>query len=559
MTPVTHIEDITILGEDRDIILIPEDIFFEERERGILRPNTLPQPKGVKHWMRALYLGEPIHFARVGDTIWIIADTKVFGYCMFKQVCTAEDDTTFKVANIGGNRIITKERSNVFMQTLTDLASRYANPNQNVPQMNLGGNAPQMTPVPGEGVSPMMQPRRLHSEILTRGFIAGYVMANAPQISLTVNRKRAKDGTVTANIVAKESKPSRCLSVMMALPAAYVQRNGALATPADIQAGMVDFSSDKTEMMYLPMTVNTAISYISAIGGKIPEYAPTVSDAREQWSPADILSGKPEVSFVWVKPTENRRRNSRSSDQFRFNLKTTSSRRSLYTPQNIVCLRALEHTSVKCNTEKEAYRLNEIAFGAMRYRKKKDETENALQRAMADCPSQIWHKVYEIDGEKKDGIGSAFFMAGSSVKSESGEEISLRKLHYIPWDATGDNRTQMGAKVESIVLREFRAAEGGKKENMVTCPILYRESPNDPVFRGYARFVDYLVNTGFITRDQLSSMGTRASKSRTRSLELTPEQQSSLEYFMRSESVQAEIQMAISESADRAVLREAVS
>lgn len=509
--------------------------------------------------MRAEYKGEPCHFARKDDTIWLVIDTTRFGYCMFKKVCRDEDGTTFKAAYRGGERIIAKERSQVIMPTsLNELARRYAGPQNQVPQMNLNANPAPMQPVSGEGVSQVVEARRLHSEMLTRAYLAGYVMANAPALTMSVTRKRAADGTTTANIVAKQSKPSRCLSVMMALPANCVQRNGVLANPSDIAAGLVDYSSDRDEMLYQPMSVSAAIGYISAMGGRIAEYAPHVSDAKEQWSASDILSGKPEVSFVYVKPTENKSKNSRSQDQFRFSLKTTSPRKSLYTPKNHVCLRALEHTSVKCDSEKRAYELNEIAFGAMRYRKKKDETENALQRAMRDCPSQIWTKTYDIDGEKKEGIGSAFFMAGQSIKSAAGEEIVARPLTYVPWDQTGGARgSVVGDRVESIVLRVFRPAEGDKKENMVTRPILYRESPNDPAFRGYARFVDFITSTGFISRENLVTLGSRSSKSKTRSMEMTPEQKTSLEYFLRSEAVEADIAAVIGDAANRAVLRDA--
>lgn len=540
--------------------MVPEEPFYEDRANGIVRPNTLPLPEGVSRWMRAEYKGEPCHFARKDDTIWLVIDTTRFGYCMFKKVCRDEDGTTFKAAYRGGERIIAKERSQVIMSTtLNDVARRYAGPQASVPTMNLQGNtAAPMQPVSGEGVSTVVEARRLHSEMLTRAYLAGYVMANAPAISLTVNRKQSADGTTVANIVAKQSKPSRCLSVMLALPANCVQRNGVLTQPSDIAAGLVDYSSDKGDMIYQPMDVPAAIGYISAMGGRIAEYAPHVSDAKEQWSASDILSGKPEVSFVYVKPTENKSKTSRSQDLFRFSLKTTSPRKSLYTPKNHVCLRALEHTSVKCDSEKRAYELNEIAFGAMRYRKKKDEVENALQRAMRDCPSQIWSKTYDIDGEKKEGIGSAFFMAGTSIKSAAGEEIVARPLTYTPWDQSGGARGgAAGDRVESIVLRVFRPADGSRKENMVTKPIFYRESPNDPAFRGYARFVDFLLSTGFITRENLVALGSRSSKSKIRAMEMTPEQKTSLEYFLRSEAVEASISAVIGEAADRAVLRDA--
>lgn len=556
MPPSVNIGDIRVIEPEHDLNTVPEELFFKDREAGILRPNTIPLPEGVNSWMRAKYQGEDVHFAQKDDTIYLLADTTIFGYCLFKLVSSPENDALFKVAYQGGNRIITKERSKIFMNSsLQEIAARYGS--SGVQQMNLGGNAPAMAPATGEGVSRSVDVRRLHSEVVTRGYVAGYVMGNAPALTMTLTRKKAKDGTTTANIVAKESKPSRCLAVLMALPANCVQRNGVLATPADIAAGMVDYNDARSEMIYQAFTVNSAIGYISAFGGRLPEYAPNVSDARQQWTAEDILSGKPEVSFVYVHATENKSRTSRSQDQFRFNLKTTSGRRSLYTEGNHVCLRALEHTSTKCASEADAYRLNEIAFGAWRYRKKKSEPENALQRAMRDCPSQIWKTKYTVDGEQKDGIGSAFFMAGSSVVSDSGENITQKPLTYFPWYQTGDQRQAVGARVDRIVVREFRAAQGDRKENMVTKPVYFKDEPTNPLFRPYQKFVDFITNTGFISRDKLVTLGTRATKSKTRSLALTPDQKNSLEFFLRRDDVEAEIQAVRDEAADRAVLKDA--
>lgn len=557
MPTTLSIDDIQIISTERDLNTMPEELFFKDREEGVMRPNTIPLPEGVTAWMRAKYQGEDVHIARNKDTLWMLADTTIFGYCLFKLVSQPDNDTTFKVAYQGGNRIISTERSSVIMAgSLADIAARYQGGSVN--PMNLGGQsvAP-MAPAAGEGISRNVDARRLHSEIVTRGYVAGYVMGNAPALTMTLTRKKAKDGTVTANIVAKESKPSRCLAVLIAMPANCVQRNGMLATPTDIQAGMVDYSENRSEMLYQSFSVNAAIGYISAFGGRLPEYAPNVSDARQQWSAEDILSGKPDVSFVYVHATENKSRNSRSQDQFRFSLKTTSGRRSLYTLGNHVCLRALEHTSVKCSSDEDAYKLNEMAFGAWRYRKKKSEPENALQRAMRDCPSQIWATKYTVDGKEVEGIGSCFFVNGSQVTSASGETLAVKPLSYYPWYQTGDQRQEMPSRVDRIVTRVLRRAEGDKKENMITKPVYMKDDPNNALFRPYNKFVDFVVNTGFLSRDKLVSLGSRATKSKVRSLALTPEQKSSLEYFLRREEVEAEIQSVRDEAADRAVLRTA--
>lgn len=549
-----NVNDIEVLSTESDMFCIPEELFFRDREAGIVRPNTLPLPNGVEKWMRGKYQGENVHFARKDDTLYLLADTTIFGYCLFKLVSSPDNTNTFKVAYQGGNRIIVgnNERRQFNMPAnLQEVTARYQSGVQN---LNLGNPAPAMAPTT-ESISRNVDVRRLHSEIVAHGYVAGYVMGNAPALTMNLNRKKAKDGTVTANIVAKESKPSRCLAVLMALPANCVQRNGMLATPTDIQAGLVDYTDGNSEMIYQSFTVNAAIGYITAAGGRLPEYAPTVSGSNKQWSVEDILSEKPEVSFVYVHASENKSRNSRNHDQFRFSLKTTSGRRSLYTQGNIVCLRALEHTSVKCSSDADAYRLNEIAFGAWRYRKKKSEVENALQRAMSACPSQIWNAKYEVDGKTVEGIGSAFFMSGASVKSESGENIPQKPLTYFPWWQTGDLRAEMPSRVDRIVKRTLREATSEHKEGMITDAVLYREDPNNSLFRGYQKFVDFITNTGFISRDKLVTLGTRASKSRSKSFSLTSEQQTSLQYFLQ--DAEAEIQAVRDEAATRAVLNEA--
>ena len=378
-----------------------------DREEGILRPNTIPLPDGVDRWMRALYQGEEVHVARTGDTLYILADTTIFGYCLFKLVSVPDNDTTFKVAYQGGNRIISSERRNVIMaQTMSEIIGQYQAGQVN--PINLGGMqnyapaAPQQAPVAGEGVTRGMDVNRLHREISVRSYVAGYVMNNAPQLTLSVNRKKAQDGTVTANIVAKESKPSRCLAVLMALPANYVMHNRALASPEEIRSGMVDPNDKPIEMIYEAFSVTAAIGYINAVGGRIPEYAPTAVGAPNHWTIEDIVSGNPDVTYVTVRATENRSRKSRSNEQFRFSLKSTSGRKSLYTQENVVWLRAVKHSPTKCTTVEDEYRLNEMAFGAMRYRHTKDSPESSLQKAMRDCPSQIWNAKYTIDGKEVD-------------------------------------------------------------------------------------------------------------------------------------------------------------
>lgn len=440
-----------------------------------------------------------------------------------------------------------------------------ASRNRGLQAMNLGaGMAPMgemggMAPV-NDGIGGAVDLRRLQREAVAKSFVAGYIMGSAPALTLTMSKKKQKEGDPIYNIVAKESKPSRPLGVLMALPARCVQKAGVLASPADIMSGSVDFTTtDPTKMIYQCFPPQAAVAYISALGGRLPEYAPYVSDAKSQWSPEDILAGKPEVSFVRVHATENKSHTGGAQERFKFSLKTTSDRRSLYTQENHVCLRALEHMPVKCNSEADAYALNEAAFGAWRFRKPKTETMDGLTKAITECPSQIWRKQYDVDGEKVEGIGSAFFMAGPEESNDAGEKIMQHQLTYFPWWQTGARRQTTPARVERMVKRTLRPAEGDKKDRMITHPILWKDQPNHPMFKGYSRFVDYILSTGYLREDKLKAMGGRAAKARKQAQGLTADQMSSLKQFLRNSEVEADIQAVQDEAADRSVLQEQVN
>jgi len=554
------LDDIKWGAEDTSVGLLSEDTFFEERSRGTLRPNVLPRPNGVDVWRFATLLGEEIHAARVEDTLYMIADTYVFGYALFRFVSSHDDANTFKASYQRSARPICNERKDLQMSSLSGLsglAQRYEGRNSagSVSPMNLGG-APAMPATPaGEGVARGVNIKTLKSEIQMRGYVAGYVMNTAPAVTMSLVRKKAKDGTSTANIIAKESKPTRALAVLMALPANCVQRNGSLASPEDINAGSVDYGSGNKELLKLAFTVPAAIAYLSAFNYRLPEYAPNVIPGRKkQWSPEEIASESEGVSFVYIYAAENHSRNAGVQDKFRFSLKSTSPRKSLYTEGNIMCLRALTHVPVKCTTPEDAYKMNQIAFGAWQYRKKKTEARNALQRACDDCPTQIWEQDYTINGETIKGIGSAFFMSGSSATNAAGEAISLKEVTYIPWWQTGNRREAMGTRLDRLVLRKVRAAEGDRKENMVSEPVLYREDPNDKLFAPYRAFADFVINEGYMTMDKLVALGTRASKAKARSLKLTPGMRDSLDAYIADDNVMSDIQAVQHESSDRAAI-----
>lgn len=559
MPYVVDINDITVFGEASGIATIPEEVFFEERGNGNLVVNTLPLPREVSGWSDALFLGESIYFARNSDKIYIIADTTVFGFCMFTLVSDS-DDSHFKVASERGNRIINSERGKQIMSNtspLANFANRFNNGGVNPINLSAETSAPMMAPAAREGISSGVDPKRLHTEIMSRGHVDAFIMGNAPAVAFGLTTAKTSDGNTEKKIVLRESKPSRVLGVAISLPANCVQRARSLARPDDITTAQVEYDeNDKTTMINQIFPLAAAISYISACGGKLPENAITTLDKKSHWTPTEVLSGAPEVSYVYVKPTE-RKHTTSNQERFTFSLKSTSPRRSLYTPGNIVCLRALEHTSVTCKDEKRAYELNAIAFGSWAYSTIKDEKISKLQKAYNSCPTLIWRKKYNIDGEELEGIGSAFFMAGDTTKSESGQEIAEQQLTYRAWYQTGNRNQEKPEVARQIVLRTLQPATDSKKESMVTKPVTFEKDPNHVAFKPYQKCMDYLIARGFTTRERLAKMGGRTSKAKQKVFGVLSDAQAlAMKSFIQQDATDAAIQSVCEEFINSSMARE---
>ena len=46
MPPSVDIGDIRVIEPEHDLNTVPEELFFKDREAGVLRPNTIPLPEG---------------------------------------------------------------------------------------------------------------------------------------------------------------------------------------------------------------------------------------------------------------------------------------------------------------------------------------------------------------------------------------------------------------------------------------------------------------------------------------------------------------------------------
>lgn len=547
-------KDLVVSGPNYSVQTLDEQQYFALRNAGEDLSQFVPLPAGKHQWYNAYYQGEFVLAIEEPSEAFIICDDAKQGYTMFHYDDDPDNPGMYRYSLTLPTRKLQTERSNNNMPNMLANLASAAGANRGLNSMNLGGEVPMQTM--GDGVSAITNTRIIQREALAKSYVLGYVMGAAPAMSCVLARHKVKGQDDTFDINAKQSKPTRPLGVFMCLPARCVKRSGSLASPSEILAGQVDYSTtNPDEVVKQCFGIEAAIGYIYALGERIPEFAPTVSDAKAQWSQEAILAGAPGVSYVKLVASENKSRTSSVQSGFKFALRTTSPRRSLYTEDNIICLRALEHMPVKANTPEEAYAVNESAFGGWRHRHPKTATKDMLSQAISECPSQIWRKKYDINGKEVNGIGSAFFMNGASDTNESGEQVLRHQLMYFPWYLSSNKKDAMPAEMKEIVKRTLRPAEGDKKERMITTPILWKEQPNHPMFRRYSKFVDRVLNEGYIREDKLKSMGGRAAKANRKDKSLTNEQVSALKQHLLTDEVMASIQAVQDESSDRAILQ----
>lgn len=529
--------------------------------------DYLPLPSGVKEWRVGRYKGVAVLLAFTDFDMYIIGKSDNGVYALYHYVTDEERADYFRLSYTLPRRILNiSQRSENEMTNLEEMMSGY-----NAFQQN-GGNMPMSEPVPGmmpqqpqqpqqnmvpngvnmgDGISGGVNVRKLCQTAKAFGYVFGYVLMNAPQCTMSLARTNTSNGPIY-NIEGKESKPSRPIAVLMTLPARCVKRGGILAAPNEIMNGMVDFNTiPNTEMVNLAFPMSAAISYITALGGRLPEYAPNVADSNKQWSAEDILSGKPEVSYVEVRSSERKSALSRG-DRFRFSLKTTSARRSLYTRGNVMCLRALEHISTAVKSVRDEMVLNESAFGSWRFRHPTGSDTTVLDKAYSSCPSKIWAKDYVIDGEKVDGIGSVFFLQAGEDKNEAGEPVLPARPTYHRWYETGKNRSKTPVDMEKIVKRTREDASEKHGARSVTKPILWEQDPNNEMFGPYASFATKVTSI-YVSRDKLISMSaTRTKKSNNKGM--SSEAMSCLKQFIQSQTTQEAIQAVQEEFTVGAIL-----
>lgn len=571
--------EFSIIGPNFNVSTIPETQFFDLQDKGRDTGEYLPIPMGVTRWNDALYKGSEVLFGEAAGELYVIADDAKIGLSLFHYVYAKEGDSLYRYSNLLPYRSIKKGKEQTSMSSLSDLA-RNAGNSRGVAAMNLGDPSSFVPGAAGyagvgDGISGgAADVKTIIKTAQANGYVFGYVMKNAPAITIVLGRTKDKDDKVSYSLRAKQSKPSGLLDVLMAIPSNCIMRNGNMADVESIKNGQVDFKTIPAgEMTYFAVDENGAIGYINAFGGKLPEYRPNVVEGQTtQWSASEIMNSS-DVSFVVIKATENRRRKSAQAERFTFHLKSASERRSLYTQGNIMCLRALEHVAVPangCKDESQAFQLNECAFGGWRYR---DERQNgqrtgqkALQVAYANVPMQIWRKKYtgiqevpkgpQVD--RDDGIGSMFFMVGASEQNEHGETIKREQLKYVPWYATGKNKF-MDA-VPAIVRRKAVETKDKTGMRMQNSPIFWKDvisgevKDDSGMFTPYRDFAAKVIKMGFMTEDQLKALSGRSSRAARKNDTLTQDQLASLANFLRSDAVRNSIEAVQDQAAQRAVL-----
>lgn len=542
---------------------LPASLFFKKQEDKEDLTGSIPLPEELAYWKSAKFGEGDVLFGTDGDKLYILANSTKFGFALFLfRLRTDIGPTVYKPDNLQAVRNIFYSFKEDTQMSLSEMASQMGFGGMpQVQPMNVDMTRPvqpvMAAPSVGSGITTASLQKQISNEAQIRGYVYGYVMGNAPEISLKLHKDPKKEGIQTGRIQVQESRPRNILSVLVAVPTRCVTRGGVMAEPSAVRSGNVDFNNpavSNTDMTYMHLTQQAALAYISALGGALPEYAPNVDPSmRQQWDPAKILARDSKVSFVRVVPQTNRKGN--SAAEYGFSLKTTSPRRSLFTPNNVMCLKAVEHMSTKISDAKQAFAANEAAFGHWT-RTIAKRAETTLDTAKKLCPDQIWETSYEIDGNKVTGIGSVFFMT-NDVETVNNKEVHRAGLTYFPWYVTAAERKEATPKTaKSIVKRAKVKSKDGTKEVYKTTPILWKEHADDEQFRPYKKFENDIISQGFITREQLAGLSARGSKKRA-STDFTLDEKvlSSLDILM--EKAKGDIDAIINESAAQLTLKNA--
>lgn len=518
-----------ILGEAKDLQTMDADEFFVLQNKGISKEDVIPLGKNTHEMLYGRIGGEEVLIEKGDQDVYILCEAENFGLAMLHYVYNNVSLELVLCNNLPLRQIFNTHMRRFFSMS-TDMKPSNTMSLRSMMLSENGANPAQSTPAtfqtameeptPSGGITPkkVVDMKRLAYFTRKYGYVIGYICNVGPAITMSFKKTKVNDTSTGINtdrydIVAKQSKPSKVLRVLVALPRGCCMKNGSPAFPEDINNGDIDFDETATDLVYFRWKVDTAISYIGALGKALPEYGPTHGE-KEHYSPEDILNANSKVGFVEIVTRKNKRKERTQGEEFIWSLKSNK-RRCLFTPGNYIPLKIVNHIPTTCRNADEAYKVNQIAFSHWS-KKAPKSNDSKLDLALSHTSSLIFMRQYELqDGEGTktvDGIGSVYFMESDTIKLKDGVEVPRAPLSYVPWYVI----TRRGEKapattpVTMIASKKEAFSEKSKKTRYVNDYTTIDEVDT----QAYKEYRDIIREVGHcMTTDELKSLGKERKRS----------------------------------------------
>ena len=497
-------------------------------DMGSVDMSYTPIPRGATSWYHSTLYGNDVLATVANDRIFLLADTTNFGYSYHCYIYNQEEQV-YDVAHDHRPRSIYKRKGDVNMNTIPNMPNiggmaRMDFNGANIPTAPAQAMNAVNADASGsnEGIDSRKEAirRNIVATAVTHGYIAGYVVANAPKVEIAAPSSKTK-ATTAPRLFFRETKPSRILSVMMSLPKKCVMQNGSLATPDSINDCKVDYDAFADgDNLNIAATEKMALAYLAVLGDRLPEYRPTTEQGGPksknvtQWTPNEIYGG----AATYVKAHYTLKDNVP-----RASLKTTSKRGALFTEHNVCCLSATKHHTFDMSklTDDQVKQLNDSCFFYKRHNANVAQKPDGLSNWMASYSEQIWDTTYKVvnaDNSETEvkGIGSIFF----NKTDKEGKPIAQHEYTYLPWYMTG-YRAEKATRlpVTRLVARTMQTSKSSNTERLVVTKIkLSPDTMNDAEFAPYAAFLNMITgNNGFLSLQSLFALNTRSSSSSSNS------------------------------------------
>lgn len=507
--------EIQILGEVTDLTLIPEEEFFALQKNDIYKENSIPLGSNAQVVFYGKLFGQNAIIEQGNQDLYIITNVENFGMALLHYIL---DNVNLEIEL--SNTLPLKKIFNIHKEVLSMAGSLREMINQGKagapPQGTNNGQQfdyynEQTQQETGGGIVQKKAVDLTKLTYFTRryGYVLGYVCNVGPAISMTLKKTKVKNKTtnqedINYNVVATQSKPSKVIRVLTAIPKGSCFKNGMPATPDDIYNGDIDFNEDDKDLIYFSWKPETAIAYIGALGKALPEYGPT-HGARDHYKAEDILDNKPDVGFVEIVTRQNKRKDRKQGEDLIWSLKSTK-RRTLFTPGNFIPLKIVKHIPTKCATAADAMNINKIAFSHWTKRVA-NSNESRLELALNHTSSLIFKREYVIgegkDAKKVEGIGSVYFMESDTIKLGD-SEVPRVQPSYIPWyTITKRGETPVTSPV-TMIANKIESTSKEKKTVRYVNDYLTIESVTESGYKEYKPFLNYVERC--MTIDELKAL-----------------------------------------------------